>query len=262
MAVDQLDRITIGNADFSYLGRYLPDGSLDIVFAQPTSLPGSYCEAGDVAVDDAGNVVMVGTCGSTWPYYAAIVRWLANGALDTGFDGDGVVSRPGGAEAVVIDAVGRILVTSGWTVTRFNMDGSWDTTFGLGGNTPIDIGGGDALALAIDGSGRIIVAGYWENALPPPDDYEDFAVARLTPDGALDTTFGGGDGKVITDFGGTEDIGYAVTVDSHDRIIVAGETNANRRNRPLTQRDGSLDLTFGGGDGMVITEGVGVGMAV
>lgn len=73
---------------------------------------------------------------------------------------------------------------------RLMSDGTLDPTFGPQGKVLLDFAGGDdhghALALAADS--RIIVGGAAANATGQPQ----LAVARLTADGALDTTFGAG----------------------------------------------------------------------
>jgi uncharacterized delta-60 repeat protein len=66
--------------------------------------------------------------------------------------------------------------------------GDLDTSFGSGGKVTTAIGaGGYGQDVAIDGSGRIVVAGYSSNGTD-----DDFAVVRYTASGALDTTFGSG----------------------------------------------------------------------
>src|SRR3954469_3695875 len=63
----------------------------------------------------------------------------------------------------------------------------------------------------------------------------------------LDPTFSG-DGKLITDFGGADDIAQAVAVQSDGKIVVAGQTQVNVNGQKRTafaavryNRDGSLD---------------------
>lgn len=77
----------------------------------------------------------------------------------------------------------------------------------------------------------------------------DMLVARIRPRGALDTTFGGGDGYVTLDLTGAE-IAYDVTVQPDGKIVVAG-----RSPRGLTVvrflSDGSFDGDFGGVSGIV-----------
>src|SRR5439155_25726258 len=86
-----------------------------------------------------------------------------------------------------------------------------------------------------------------------------FAVARYTPDGQLDPTFGAG-GKVMVSIGvqRINDIASAVAIQEDGRIVVAGTsasipglvtapTGAMAVIRLRT--DGSLDTSFGGGDG-------------
>src|SRR5262245_1472397 len=63
--------------------------------------------------------------------------------------------------------------------------GDLDTSFGTGGKvvTPIGTGSDGGHAVAIDGSGRIVVAGWSSNGTD-----DDFAVARYTASGSLDAT--------------------------------------------------------------------------
>src|SRR5438034_25654 len=136
----------------------------------------------------------------------ALARYDPDGSLDPTF-GDGGKQLLGGcagtvgagmsANAVAIDPAGRIVLAGSCSVStfalaRYNSDGSLDPTFGSGGFVTTQFAGGsgagDAFSIAIDPSGRIVAAGF---AFPP------FALARYTPAGALDPTFGSG-GLVTT----------------------------------------------------------------
>src|SRR5262245_2344204 len=72
--------------------------------------------------------------------------------------------------------------------------------------------------------------------------------------GDLDTTFGG-DGIVRTDITNAEEDGFAVTIQPDGKIVVAGEAGIGGRNPRFAivryETDGSLDPSFGGGDGTV-----------
>jgi uncharacterized delta-60 repeat protein len=77
--------------------------------------------------------------------------------------------------------------------------------------------------------------------------------ARAAP-GHLDPTFGG-DGIVRTDLSPAEDDGFAVTIQPDGKIVVAGEMGIGGPNPRVAivryETDGSLDPSFGGGDGKV-----------
>jgi len=83
----------------------------------------------------------------------------------------------------------------------------------------------------------------------------NFALARYTPDGALDPTFEG-DGKVVTDFGVGE-LGFGVAIQPDGRIVAVGVGGAgdNPPNPALARykADGSLDTTLEGG-GKLVTD--------
>jgi uncharacterized delta-60 repeat protein len=159
---------------------------------------------------------------------AVVARLRATGALDPDFDGDGRVTLAGSvtANAILVQPDGNIVVagcTAGLaktTVTRLRPNGSLDTTFGTGGTTTIDFG---SLADIVGGAvlqpdGKIVVAGYSQ-------DLEDVTLARLTPSGAPDPTFGAA-GKATVDFG-VATFGFAVALAPSKRIVVAGQKTGN-----------------------------------
>jgi len=139
---------------------------------------------------------------------------------------------------------------------RYAPDGTLEPTFSGDGIAYVDFGGDEAAVdVLIDLAGRILVVGS-ATALAPPND-TDFALARLTPAGALDTTFDG-DGKVTTDASGnlsSDDAGgIALQVDG--RIVVCGATHPGTHDVFALVRygtDGALDATFGTG-GIVHTD--------
>src|SRR5262245_40277122 len=113
------------------------------------------------------------------------------------------------AAAVAVQPDGKIIVAGGavvsdidadFALTRYNQDGSLDSTFGSGGKVTTDFFGDIDLGLGVaiqPPDGKIIVVG---TAVKPAADHYDtfYALARYQSNGALDTTFGTG-GKVTTD---------------------------------------------------------------
>ena len=212
-------------------------------------------EAHAVAIDGSGKIVMAGytTNDNDTETEAAddhkdfIVTWRSTvGALErfsvTDFNGGDDV-----ATAIAIQPDGKIVV-AGYTgddifggdfaLVRYNANGTLDTSFGTGGKVTTAIGGDDdrAHAMVIDGSGRIVVAGY---ALIGSDN--DFALVRYNADGTLDTSFGTG-GKVTTDFGYTDDRAHAMVLDDDDFILLAGQSgNEFALARYLPERSLSTD---------------------
>ncbi len=129
-----------------------------------------------------------------------------------------------------LDAEGRILL-AGYTyngsdydvvVVRMYPDGTLDTSFDADGIVQLDnlggSGGSDrAFSLAIDGEGRILVAG--RTFVSGHGD--DLLVLRLQPDGSLDTSFGDG-GVFLWDGNGHTDGAFEVALDGRGRIVVTG----------------------------------------
>ena len=195
-----------------------------------------------------GKIVSV-THGDTADGRSALVvaRYLTNGALDPSFGTGGVFSPNISNIGFVTDAVlqldGKIVVVGSTTtpevfLTRLLANGTFDSAFVAAPAPPGPFD--EALAVALDPGGAIVVAGHSGNNL---------ALWRYTSSGALDATFSG-DGMVTESFGAgnlpfAEDV--AVLPDHH--IVVSGNTQLGR-NAPLAlltrfNANGTLDATFG-----------------
>lgn len=202
-----------GAADFA-LARYNPNGSLDTSFDGDgmvlTDVSGGGEDIADgVAVQPDGKIVVVGR--SMDPVSGGnrftVVRYNANGSLDSSFDGDGIARTDFGAGvqeayAVAVQANGAIVAVgesgANVAVARYNpVDGSLDSSFDGDGKVTTTFAGGSATAydVALQSDGKVVVTG--RAGYNYPANASDFAVARYNPDGSLDTGFDG-DGRVTT----------------------------------------------------------------
>ncbi len=242
------------NVDFA-LVRYNSDGSLDTTFdtdGKVTTDLGSNDYGRALALQADGKIVVAGYTGNDNVDFA-LVRYNSDGSLDTTFDTDGQVTTDLGGEdnglALAVQADGKLLVagSSGtdnddFVLVRYNSDGSLDTTFDTDGFAINHLAGNDyGYALAIQSDDKILVAG---------SSGTDFAMARYTSDGSLDTTFAT-DGFAVHNLGGN-DYGYALAIQSDDKILVAGSSGSDFALARYTG-NGSLDSTFGS-NGKVITD--------
>ena len=229
-----------------------------------------------MAVQGDGKLVVAG--GSVYSVLTpdfVVVRYNTDGSLDTSFGDAGKVITnirvtPFGsrdvATALAIQSDGKIVVAGSsdgdFAIVRYNQSGSPDTSFDGDGIVTTDIGAGSndgASAIAIQGNGRLVVAGGSNG---------DFAVARYNTDGTPDLSFGGGDGKLTTGIAAnTFDTATALRIQIDNKLVVTGDSRDPSFTCPVTNRtmpgssrfavvrynvDGSLDPTFDG-DGIVTT---------
>jgi uncharacterized delta-60 repeat protein len=139
--------------------------------------------------------------------------------------------------------------------------GELDPTFGGDGKVVTDFFRADrsrvdrAFDVAVQADGKIVAVGVSSRG----NFAIDFAIVRYNLDGSLDSTFGGGDGQVLTDLGG-DDSASAVAIQADGKIVVAGTSTAggNPFNFALVRykTGGGLDPTFDG-DGKVLTDFLG-----
>ena len=266
------------------------DGSPDKTFGSKgqvtTNFANNLADSAGVAVQKDSKIVVAGTVFNTGLAFRedfALARYNTDGSLDAGFGTGGTVTTniPGPSlvftPSVAVDpATGKtvvaaqadIITSTGspdevFTVTRYNPDGSLDTSFGSGGTAETDFQANfgpssleQVAGVAVLPGGKVVLAG--EVSLAQSNS-TGFGLVRFNPDGSLDTSFGTG-GEVFTNVGPS---GLAVpaglAVDpATGKIVVAGTSvdfsTGFSEDFGLVRynTNGSLDSTFGTG-GIVTT---------
>ena len=267
---------TGGQSCFTVL-RYGTDGSLDTSFADSGKVVTSVAKNGSadsVAMQGDGKIVVAGNSfidGGNNDF--AVVRYNANGTLDTTFNQTGKATADFGAHdlghSVAVHGDGRIVV-AGYSTNEskkqcalacFKANGNLDASFNGTGKVTTNFGGdGDAegQGVATQSDGKTVVVGYATVA-----GVQRFAVERYKTDGALDTSFGG-TGRVQTAVGISGSNATGVALQKDGKIVVAGYA-VNNSGRVYDfaclryNADGSLDQSFG--DHGKVTTDVGDGKA-
>jgi uncharacterized delta-60 repeat protein len=236
-----------GGYDFA-LVRYLPNGSLDNTFGTGGRVTTSFNASTDglnaLYLQNDGKIVAAGFSNNGTANRIAVARYNANGTLDTGFDGDGLVTTSINgtddvAMAVYVNNTGRILVGGysqkasdfDFAMVRYLPNGALDNTFDSDGRVTTDLNVNSserAFALAVQSSdGKIILAGAQDDG----NGDNNFAVVRYLANGSVDVGFGpSGTGITYVDFNG-DDIAYSIASQGNNLIIggVAGGSLALAR---------------------------------
>ena len=230
------------------IARLNPDGTLDTAFGAGGS--GAVGQILDITLGTDGKIVISGLFSAyDGTPIGRIARLHPDGSLDTTFNPGGT-----GADDTVHTGVlrpdGKILIGGGFSsyngeavgaIARLHPDGSLDTSFELDGTGP----SGSVFTIAVQPDGRIILGGNFNVAGGASAN-----VARLHPDGGLDTSFdtGTGAGAGVLD----------LAVQSDGRIVITGNltsyngTPVGRIAR--VEPDGRLDTSFNtGGSGASVT---------
>ena len=236
--------------------RFNSDGTVDSTFGNAgfSRLAGYY--GGDlVAIEPDDKILSAG-----WSSNAVqLLRFSSNGSLEQ--TGESVVSNSAVYTYVSDIALlpnGQILLAGAtrqtgyydFLLARFNRDLTLDRSFGDDGWVITSIGDGEDIAysIAVDSEGRIVLAG--QSYIEGEASDSAFALARYTPDGRLDSTFGVG-GIITTVVGTYADKAEAVAIQNDGKIVVTGHSRCAQSQcledfttlRYLS--DGSLDTSFG-----------------
>jgi uncharacterized delta-60 repeat protein len=220
------------------VARLNADGSLDTTFV-PAGAAGS--DVFSLALQPDGKI-LVGDVKSN-----GIARLNADGTVDMSFNpGTGSVtgSVTYAISYMALQADGKVLVGGNFStfdgvkrnsLARLNPDGSLDTTFDTGAGAP----GGSLGALLLQPDGKILVGGVFTNFGGVARSH----IARLNPDGSLDTTFD--TGSVV---GFTVE---ALALEPDGKIIAGGSfpvgatfNGANPTPIVRLNPDGSRDTSF------------------
>lgn len=230
--------------------------------------------ASAVAVQPDGKIVTGGVARpSSTLDDVAVTRFNSDGSLDTTF-GDidplnptlrlgyvitSITSDNDGTRAIALQNDGKIVVSGNYYsgraigfVVRYNATGTLDSTFGSGGRVILDFGKRfpsphyDVAIQADDG--KIVIGGAANDG---------FAVARLLPNGVVDTGFGSG-GLVVANPSGTQggtSAGWSMAIQrvtGEERIVLAGSSKTSSGDNPdwtlmRLRSNGATDTSFGSG---------------
>lgn len=278
---------TYANNDFSgedfAVARYNPNGTLDTTFGNggrvTTDFPGLAAVASAVVIQPDGKILVAGGAFPNFTFLGdfELVRYNADGSLDSSFGNNGIVttSFPGQgsyAFALALQPDGKIIAAgtdfvdfssenssnTDFALARYYPNGKLDQSFGNKGKFTTDFDGfnDDVYSILIQPDGKIVAVG---DAINQATSY-DFALARYLANGTIDSSFGTG-GRVRTDLGGSDlDIAYGAALQPNGKILAAGATTfnnggsqdfavaryaANGRLDPSFDQDGRVLIDFG-----------------
>lgn len=267
-----------GDADFAVF-RLLPDGSQDLSYAADAAgfrlVDFNLAGIGGASDDTVRDIVVAGdgsatAAGEAHFGYAgvnsqfALARFDTNGDLDAAF-GDGGSAHFGfgtfqdidAAQALVVDAQGRSVIVGSsvnnptyeywFAAARLTPQGLLDPAFPLvdsyyWSSPPEHSKYNLAQAVTLDSLANIVFAGDTYNPNPP-----QAALARLTPDGQFDLTFGDRARVLLPLASSAASALYPL---ANGELMVAGFSLPSNQEQIFLARlnqDGSVDTSFGNG---------------
>jgi uncharacterized delta-60 repeat protein len=202
-----------------------------------TDIGGAFNTASNVVLQPNGAIVVSGkaNCSQAGCDHTDVVRYNANGTLDTSFGSGGRLTLAGVdvGQSLARQPDGRFVLagsvteatvpaTARFLLKRLNADGSPDATFGTAGTVDAAFSESAAAAgVALQADGRIVAVGTRVFSVNP-----NFVVARYNSNGSLDAGFGNG-GSLSIDFFGFDDVGENVLVQPDGKIVVGGLARNN-----------------------------------
>lgn len=249
----------------NFLARVNGNGSLDTAFdPNPNNIVYSFSTpAGGRVIAGGGFTQLQPNGGTEVIEVSRLARFNADGSYDPSF----IIRADNRVMAQLFEADGSLLIAGDFrevqqgpagipldrlAIARIQTDGNVDLSFRPNAN-------GSIHTVAIQRDGRILVGGYFSN-FTPAGSIGSIArnyLARINPDGSLDTSFGPEPNYVV----------HSVAVQANDSIIAAGSFT---RFRPISisgsiirsggarlYEDGSLDGSFpadSGGEFLVLTQ--------
>ena len=208
------------------VARYLASGLLDAGFGTAgtlsTPMDTFVARGQSVALQPNGKIVVAGTCGTLGATSFCLVRFDANGALDSGFgvagklstlignssEGFSVALQPDGK--IVVGGTCRIINQLVFCLARYLANGTLDTSFGTAGKRTTPIGSYATLrSIALQPSGQIVAAGECT-----VNSATEFCVVLYQPNSNIEI--------VRTLLLGRQANGYSVAIQPDGRIVVAG----------------------------------------
>jgi len=228
-----IEYIFAGGADDSLFTVDQTTGKLSFVTAP------SYNAPNDAGLDHVYNIhfeINDGELGTHLDLVISIINpnTVTGELLDPTFGSSGVVTTkynglPSSAREVVLQTDGKIitLVTiklsaeqSQKIITRYNSNGTVDTSFGTNGSTLIEVESFSGSKIALQSDGKLIVGGL---------SIGNFAVIRYNSNGSLDTSFGT-NGMGVLDIRGFNGYLTDMAIQADGKIVVVSDYTADQSN--------------------------------
>jgi uncharacterized delta-60 repeat protein len=201
---------------------------------------------------------------STFSYIAGLVTTeFNNSAYALPGDETGawdVAVQPNDGKIILVGDAGSATTGYHFVVARYNANGALDTTFGQNGQVTLNFGSTQehGSGVTVQPDGKILVAGTTYNSATGLD---EFAVARLLPNGALDPGFSSaadnlGPGMVTVGFDGVDISPSSAQIRAQlqgNKILVSDSRCNGSLALARLNSDGSVDNSFGAaGNGRVL----------
>ncbi len=198
-----------------------------------------YSGANAVLLQANGKIVAGGSSYHNTYYWAAMIRYLANGTLDNTFGTNGVVETnvrgyDDAINSLVQQPDGKIIATGNSTINsgsastallllQYDTSGNLDNTFNGSGKLVKSIGGSDdkCYKAILQTDGKIVVGGYTTTA----SINLDYAMYRANADGTDDNTFGANGvvtGNFVFNTSNFNDHGQTIAIQPDGKLIIAG----------------------------------------
>lgn len=240
-------------------------GDLDLTFgingSAITDLGNGYDQCSGLVIQPDQKIVVGGRAQVNGGFYPTLIRMNPDGSIDNTFGEDGITSGDvphsttfyAEADALAIQPDGKLLYAfhlgawggDGLAVTRFNDDGSIDTSFGINGTAstiPFDNSNySNSLLLQSDGKIVLVGRGQWYDGGPG-----HVSAVRFNSNGILDETFAVA-GFFSLNLGGTNDQALDVKQQIDGKIVMTGIKSNSGFYEYLVIRlneNGSFDESF------------------
>lgn len=235
--------VAAGTADGKCaVARFNYNGTLDNTFSFDGKLttdvgPGESQELNKVIILPNGKILAIGSVGANTSLDGIIIRYNADGTLDTGFDNDGRLRVDAANQQAdrfkdaILLSDGKILLGGyayvqsdiDFLLVKLNDDGTFDQTFDSDGIVTTNLAGSSqdiVESLVVEpGTNKIIAGG--------DKDYIDVAVVRYMPNGTIDNTWANNGQSVIDLQGNLDDNLSSICLQPDGKLLACGYTKLN-----------------------------------
>ncbi len=182
-----------------------------------------------------------------------LLRYNDNGTQDNSFNGNSQHIITEYVNSIAIQKDDKAIICGGstingidygFTISRFNADGTADISFSGDGIQITNLQGSNdvSTSIAIQNDGKIVAGGFTGDG-----NNNNFVIARYNTDGSADFNFSG-DGLQITDIASTNDYCNSIIIQNDGKILALG-TAINGGNYHVAaaryQTNGNIDNSFG-----------------